>query len=156
MARFPITLQIIFATATISLVVWLPDAPRWLLSHHRNEEAIEVLSKLHQGHEDPKIVDQGRIETVAAITCEQQAQEKFLARLVLSSLHTINMSPLEGLIFMADISQCPPNGLRNPRTANILPNHAWRQCNDHATTNRDQTSHIRPRTSYPISLSTNV
>lgn len=89
--RFPIALQIFFAAATISLIVWLPDTPRWLLSHHRNEEAIEVLTKLHEGHEDPEIVEQERIEIVAAITREQQAQEKFGGRLVLILLLSISV-----------------------------------------------------------------
>lgn len=80
--RLPMALQIFFTAATISLIGWLLDTPRWLLSHHRNEEAIEALSKLHQCHEDPEIVEQERIEILAAVTREQQAQEKFGGRLV--------------------------------------------------------------------------
>jgi hypothetical protein len=45
--RFPISLQIFFALSTIALITFLPESPRWLLYHDRQDEAAEILIRLH-------------------------------------------------------------------------------------------------------------
>ena len=72
--RAPIALQVAFALATISMVVFLPETPRWLLSHDHVEEALDVLQRVRpeQGFED---IEKDRLEIVAAITQERLAQE---------------------------------------------------------------------------------
>lgn len=72
--RFPIALQVVFALSTIALVSILPETPRWLLAHDRVEEAVEVLSRLHQ-HEGTEVVEKERLEIVTAIAQERLAQE---------------------------------------------------------------------------------
>ena len=43
--------------------------------------------------------------------------------------------------FMSE--KCSPNGLHNRWITNLLPNHAPRQCNDHAATDRHKFDYIR-------------
>jgi MFS family permease len=73
--RFPIALQILFALATIALILPLPESPRWLLYHDHHEEATDVLQRL-SNTEDEQQVERERLEIVAAITQERLAQEK--------------------------------------------------------------------------------
>lgn len=85
--RCPIALQVFFALATIGLLSFLPDTPRWLLSHDHVEEALEVLHRLHpeQGLEQ---IEKQRLEIVAAITQEQLAQEHVGGRSALRVIFT--------------------------------------------------------------------
>ncbi|ORY56303.1 general substrate transporter [Pseudomassariella vexata] len=45
--RFPIAFQCFFALIVIILMTGLPESPRWLLTHERNEEASTVLASLN-------------------------------------------------------------------------------------------------------------
>ncbi|KAI5801136.1 hexose carrier protein [Geopyxis carbonaria] len=45
--RFPITFQIVFAALLIAGVLVLPESPRWLLNHDRQEEATIVLAAIN-------------------------------------------------------------------------------------------------------------
>lgn len=77
--RAPIALQIFFAMATVILLVFLPDTPRWFLSHDYVEEALDVLHRLHP-HDSVEEVERKRLEIVAAITEERLAQEQLGGR----------------------------------------------------------------------------
>ncbi|KAJ1337302.1 glucose-inactivated glycerol proton symporter [Microdochium nivale] len=44
--RFPIAFQCVFALCVAIPMVWLPESPRWLLTHERHEDAERVISAL--------------------------------------------------------------------------------------------------------------
>lgn len=71
--RFPIALQVFFALSTIGLLSFLPETPRWLLSHDRREEAHEILSRLH-AREHPGMVERDLLEIETALIEERLAQ----------------------------------------------------------------------------------
>lgn len=48
--RFPIAFQIVFALIFSTAMIWLPDSPRWLLTHERYEEAEMTIAAL-RGYE---------------------------------------------------------------------------------------------------------
>ncbi|KAF7540126.1 hypothetical protein G7054_g1594 [Neopestalotiopsis clavispora] len=55
--RLPLALQILFALLVICLVFALPEPPRWLLNHGREQEATEALCSVHdKGSTDAWIV----------------------------------------------------------------------------------------------------
>ena len=42
--RFPIAFQIVFALATMVMMYFLPESPRWLVAHDRSDEARNILT----------------------------------------------------------------------------------------------------------------
>ncbi|KAH7041501.1 general substrate transporter [Microdochium trichocladiopsis] len=48
--RFPIAFQCVFALCVSIPMIWLPESPRWLLTHDRHEDAERVISAL-RGYE---------------------------------------------------------------------------------------------------------
>lgn len=48
--RFPIAFQCFFALCVSIPMIWLPESPRWLLTHDRTEEAERVIAAL-RGYE---------------------------------------------------------------------------------------------------------
>ncbi|KAK5260688.1 hypothetical protein LTR20_010826 [Exophiala xenobiotica] len=70
--RFPISLQIFFALSTIALITFLPESPRWLLYHDRQDEAAQILIRLHSD-EDAGTAGREMQEIIVAIKEEKQA-----------------------------------------------------------------------------------
>ncbi|KAJ5930901.1 sugar transporter [Penicillium verhagenii] len=59
--RFPLAFQFVFIFILVFTTPWLPESPRWLLAHGKEDEAIEVLSCLEaKPIDDPFIVAQCR------------------------------------------------------------------------------------------------
>ncbi|KAJ5692725.1 hypothetical protein N7462_002148 [Penicillium macrosclerotiorum] len=57
--RFPLAFQFFFFIILWSTTPWLPESPRWLLAHGREEEAIEVISCLEaKPQDDPFVIAQ--------------------------------------------------------------------------------------------------
>jgi len=46
--RVPVILQCIFLFPMLFIILIIPDTPRWLTSHHREDEALEVLQRLNR------------------------------------------------------------------------------------------------------------
>ncbi|MCJ1367520.1 hypothetical protein MMC16_006653 [Acarospora aff. strigata] len=55
--RIPIWLQMVFSGIVLSLCLFLPETPRWLMANDRHEEALAVMAKYHgEGNRDSPIV----------------------------------------------------------------------------------------------------
>ncbi|GBE83371.1 sugar transporter STL1 [Sparassis latifolia] len=85
--RFPIALQVFFALSTVSLVTFLPETPRWLLSHGMDAEAKDILTRLHV-EENASAAERERLEIVAAIAQEREAQERLGGKGSISTIFT--------------------------------------------------------------------
>lgn len=44
--RFPIAFQFVFIICLFATVPWLPESPRWLMHHERDEEALAIVAAL--------------------------------------------------------------------------------------------------------------
>ena len=51
--RFPLAFQMVPAIMLLIGSPWLPYSPRWLMMKNRNDEAHEVLKRLHRTKDDP-------------------------------------------------------------------------------------------------------
>lgn len=58
--RVPVALQMVFTTASLSMLVFLPQSPRWPVAHDRLEEATGVLAAV-----ESKTADSNTLEVVA-------------------------------------------------------------------------------------------
>lgn len=54
--RFPIAFQAVFALSMVTVATFLPETPRWLVSHGKNEEAVDVIAALADLPEDHETV----------------------------------------------------------------------------------------------------
>ena len=61
--RFPIAFQIVFALLILSLVMELPESPRWLILKGKEDEALEVLSALSDVPSDDPYI-QGEFQAI--------------------------------------------------------------------------------------------
>ncbi|KAF1831607.1 general substrate transporter [Decorospora gaudefroyi] len=60
--RFPIAFQCVFAIIVIVMMISLPESPRWLLTHHREDDAATVLAGLNGvPRNDPEVVIQMQV-----------------------------------------------------------------------------------------------
>ncbi|KAJ9264322.1 hypothetical protein DTO195F2_2482 [Paecilomyces variotii] len=70
--RLPIALQSIFIIVLFATVPWLPESPRWLMSHGHEVEAIEVLASLEDKSVNDPYISTQRNEIIYSIQYEKE------------------------------------------------------------------------------------
>jgi hypothetical protein len=75
--RFPIAFQACFASVSIIGMWFLPDTPRWLYARGRENEADEVVMRLHDRPREDSRVQAMRQEILASIRLEDEDEHKF-------------------------------------------------------------------------------
>ncbi|GAM39176.1 hypothetical protein TCE0_034f10505 [Talaromyces pinophilus] len=71
--RFPIAFQIVFAIMLIIMCFFLPESPRWLASHGREQEALEIVCLLRDGSSEDENIRAEMAEIKDAIALEEEA-----------------------------------------------------------------------------------
>ncbi|KAJ6439838.1 Sugar transporter STL1 [Purpureocillium lavendulum] len=72
--RLPIAFQMVFAVGVIVLVFALPESPRWLFNHGRDDEAVAVLCAVHDRDASDPCVESERRAILDAIALERAAE----------------------------------------------------------------------------------
>lgn len=70
--RLPIAFQMVFALVVIALVFALPESPRWLFAHGRQEEAIDVLCRVYDCEPTDEYISEERDAILVAIQDESE------------------------------------------------------------------------------------
>ncbi|KAM0715987.1 hypothetical protein Q7P37_008501 [Cladosporium fusiforme] len=73
--RVPVACQVVFAFVVIFLVFGLPESPRWLYAHGRNDEALQVLCDVWDGGPDHPKVSAQQKDILEAIELEHKQGE---------------------------------------------------------------------------------
>ncbi|KAK6369478.1 hypothetical protein LTS17_009384 [Exophiala oligosperma] len=85
--RFPIAFQIAFALATIALMLFLPESPRWLVAHGRSNEARHILWRLQPSarliEKDHVVISAELLEIEQALAEEKAASSGGISFLAL-------------------------------------------------------------------------
>jgi sugar porter (SP) family MFS transporter len=74
--RLPIAFQVVFAIGVIILVFALPESPRWLFNHGREEEAVEVLCAVYDKDRTDTYIVEERAAILRAIELDHSAEQK--------------------------------------------------------------------------------
>ncbi|VUC29963.1 unnamed protein product [Clonostachys rosea] len=74
--RLPIALQALFAIFVVVLVFALPESPRWLFNHNREQDAIEVRCIVNDMEPTDEFIVTERTAILQAIELESKSQHK--------------------------------------------------------------------------------
>ncbi|KAF5004753.1 hypothetical protein FDECE_8743 [Fusarium decemcellulare] len=86
--RLPIALQAAMAIGVIILVFALPESPRWLFNHGRQEEAIEVLCAVHDKTPDDEFIVAEKRAILQALEIESEINRSFFSAFKNDSIKT--------------------------------------------------------------------
>ncbi|PYH88513.1 MFS general substrate transporter [Aspergillus ellipticus CBS 707.79] len=70
--RFPLAFQLVFMLVLFATVPWLPESPRWLISHDRHEEAQQIIADLEDKDPRDSYVIAAYTEIVTTIQYERE------------------------------------------------------------------------------------
>ncbi|KAL4773539.1 general substrate transporter [Aspergillus nidulans var. acristatus] len=74
--RFPLALQILFAWILFFGMFFFPFSPRWLMSKHRDEEAVVALSKLRRLDPNDPLIKAEILEIKAAVMFDEESDRE--------------------------------------------------------------------------------
>ncbi|CUA71794.1 Sugar transporter STL1 [Saccharomyces cerevisiae S288c] [Rhizoctonia solani] len=75
--RVPCGLQGAFTLIQMSLLAWMPESPRWLVSKGRDDEALQILARYHaNGDVNDELVRNELLEIQNALASENQIRTK--------------------------------------------------------------------------------
>lgn len=69
--RAPTILQCIFLIPMIFIIFIIPETPRWLAARDRNEEALEVLTRLNKGKMSQEAIQAVHADIVHTVALEK-------------------------------------------------------------------------------------
>ncbi|KAI0427744.1 hexose carrier protein [Xylaria sp. FL1042] len=70
--RLPLAIQLLFCAVLLSTVPWLPESPRWLLAHGRQDEASLILADLEDKSVNDPVIIAERQEIIFSIEYERK------------------------------------------------------------------------------------
>lgn len=70
--RFPLAFQVVPSVLLLVGLIWLPESPRWLVEHGRNDLALKILQKLHYDGENDEWLRNEFDEIKATISAEKE------------------------------------------------------------------------------------
>ncbi|KAL4805135.1 general substrate transporter [Aspergillus unguis] len=78
--RFPLALQILFAWILFFGMFFFPFSPRWLMSKHREEEAVSALCKLRRLSPDDPLLKAEILEIKAAVMFDEESDQEAIEK----------------------------------------------------------------------------
>lgn len=78
--RLPLALQLIPAWILFFGMFFLPFSPRWLMTKHRDDEAISALCKLRRLHSDDPLLRAEYLEIKAAVMFDEESEAELIGQ----------------------------------------------------------------------------
>ncbi|KAJ4250186.1 hypothetical protein NW762_012001 [Fusarium torreyae] len=75
--RFPLAFQFVYIIIIFATVPWLPESPRWLVTHDRSAEAAQIISDLENKPVDDSFVQLQLSEIEYSVTYERENSVTF-------------------------------------------------------------------------------
>ncbi|CAK7211690.1 hypothetical protein SCUCBS95973_001201 [Sporothrix curviconia] len=75
--RFPLAFQFVFNIIIFSTVPWLPESPRWLIAHGREDEALQIIADLEGKPVDDAFVQLQMTEIQYSVVYERENSVSF-------------------------------------------------------------------------------